>query len=589
MTFSTLSKYFYRIESTPKRLEMTEILADLIKNTPAFEIDLAIYLSLGSLAPPFRSIQFNVANKIVIRAISLAFDKDVGEVLKEFAATGDLGLAAEKFRISNVPGPVKVWPKAGKSLISIADVYEKLRDIAEDGGAGSQDRKIRNISSLLKNLDFLSRRYVVRIILGTMRLGFSDITVMEAISWFVAGNKSFKGQIEKHYRIYPDVGLLAKVVKEKGIKGIDNINIEFGAPIFSARCARIATAKEIMEKLDPKGSNGVAAEYKYDGTRIQIHLNRGLNPRSVAIKTFTRNMEESTYMFPDLIKAVLNGIDAKTAILDAEAIGIDEKGFFIPFQETIKRKRKHNIAQAVKDIPLTLRVFDVLYLNGKSLINEPLSVRWQMLRAIVKESLNIKLASHKIIRDSKTLNAEFNYAIGLGLEGLVVKNLNSFYPVGSRGFAWVKFKEIGEGGLSDNIDAIVIGYYNGAGQRSKFGIGAFLIALYDNKDNSYKTISKVGTGLTDEQWQDLKKRCDSIKVLNLSTDIKVPKELYCDVWIKPKIVVEIKADNITKSPLHTAGYALRFPRLIKYRSDKSPQEATSVGEIEKLYKMQIKI
>ncbi|MBU4381207.1 ATP-dependent DNA ligase [Candidatus Parcubacteria bacterium] len=599
MTFSELSKYFQQIESTPKRLEMTAILASLVKDLSPDEVDVAMYLSLGYLTPPFRSTQFSVAQKLMLRAISLAFNifpprktrleyetppthgrgnlseevsskscyKPFVDVVDYANKVGDLGIVAQSLS------------KVHDSSLLVSPVYEKLKEIALENGEGSQERKLTKIASLLNQLDPISNKFVVRIILGTMRLGFSDITVIEALSWYLAGDKSLKAKIESRYRIHPDIGFLAKVIKENGIAGLKKVDLEVGVPVLVAKCARVATAEEAMDKI---GEQAVA-EDKYDGTRVQIHLNSG------RVWTFTRNLEESTYQFPDLVEAVLANVKAENAILDAEAIGYNVKtGDFIPFQQTIKRKRKHQVAQNALDIPLTLRVFDLLYLNGESLIDKPLHERWEILRSILSPTEKIQLANRANISNSNQLLKVFENAVSRGLEGVVIKNPNAKYAVGNRGFAWIKFKREETGGLEDTIDAVVLGYYFGAGKRTVFGIGAFLIGVYDSSTDSFKTVSKIGTGLTDEQWVELKEKCDAIKVAEVPKNVAIPKELFCDVFVAPKMVVVVRADNITVSPLHTAGYAMRFPRLIEYREDKSPLDATSLKELADIYKLQKK-
>jgi DNA ligase-1 len=551
----------------------------------------AVYLSLGFLEPPFRSLQFQVAEKMLIKAISIAFNKDQSHVVEMGKKEGDLGFVAEELSLED-----------GESDISVAEVYSLLTAIAWESGAGSQDRKIAKIASLYKKCNPISNRYISRIILGTMRLGFSDITVIEALSWLLAGDKSLKGKIEEKYRIYPDIGFIAKNIKENGIEGLKKIKITPSVPVLPAKCARVATAEEALEKI--KGE--ALVEDKFDGTRVQIHLDKTrkksetLNSKielfssestsTRSVWTFTRNLEESTHQFPDLVDVVLKNVKAETAILDAEAIGYNPKsGEFIPFQETIKRKRKHDIAEISREIPLTLRVFDILYLDGKSLIDLPFSERREILINMVTPTRKIQVAQNVKIPSPEKLLEVFEDAVGRGLEGIVIKDSTAKYPVGNRGFAWIKFKREETDDLSDTIDAVVLGYYSGTGKRTDFGIGAFLIGVYDEKTDSYRTLSKIGTGLTDKEWSEIKEKCDKVKVLSLPSNVLVPSELKCDVFCQPKIVVVIRADNITISPLHSAKFALRFPRLVSYRTDKGPKEATTVSEISTLFKNQKKI
>jgi len=581
MLFKTLCEYLEKLSETPKRLEITAILAELFNSVSVNEIYETAFLSLGTLEPPYQSLQFNLAEKMVMRALSFAYNKEKEVVLKKYKELGDLGKTAEFFSQNKNEG-----------ALSILDVHKKLKQIALDEGEGSQERKIQQLSSLIKNMDGLGAKYAIKIVLGTMRLGFSEITLIEALSWMEKEDKSLKKQIEEKYRIYPNIGFIAKKLKEEGIGGIRNINIETGVPILSARCQRVDTAEDIIKRHKIS-----AIENKYDGTRVQIHLDRTrtlctlggdslLKEETSFVKTFTRNLEETTPMFPDVTSAVLNNVNVQTAILDCEAIGMNPKtGEFVSFQITIKRKRKHNVKAMAEEIPLKLIVFDILFYNGESLIHTPFKDRREILKKIVKETDKIVLAPEIIVSNANDLMKVFNSAIEKGLEGIVAKDLDAFYTVGSRGYAWIKFKREETGGLEDTLEPIVLGYYKGAGQRAKFGEGAFLVGVLEEESDTFKTIAKIGTGLTEEQWGELKARCDKIKLLEKPKNYIVPKELFCDVWCEPTILTSIRADEITVSPIHTAGYALRFPRLIAFRDDIATKDATTVQELKNLYKL----
>ncbi|MBU1017325.1 ATP-dependent DNA ligase [Patescibacteria group bacterium] len=581
MLFKTLCEYLEKLSETPKRLEITAILAELFNSVSVNEIYETAFLSLGTLEPPYQSLQFNLAEKMAMRALSFAYNKEKEVVLKKYKELGDLGKTAEFFSQNKNEG-----------ALSILDAHKKLKQIALDEGEGSQERKIQQLSSLIKNMDGLGAKYAIKIVLGTMRLGFSEITLIEALSWMEKEDKSLKKQIEEKYRIYPNIGFIAKKLKEEGIGGIRNINIETGVPILSARCQRVDTAEDIIKRHKIS-----AIENKYDGTRVQIHLDRTrtlftlggdslLKEETPFVKTFTRNLEETTPMFPDVTSAVLNNVNAQTAILDCEAIGMSPKtGEFVSFQITIKRKRKHNVKAMAEEIPLKLIVFDILFYNGESLIHTSFKNRREILKKIIHEDGKIIVAPETIVDTADKLMEVFNRAIEKGLEGIVAKDLNASYTVGSRGYAWIKFKREETGGLEDTLEPIVLGYYKGAGQRAKFGVGAFLVGALDEKSDTFKTIAKIGTGLTDEQWGELKARCDKIKVLEKPKEYIVPKELFCDVWCEPKILTSIRADEITVSPIHTAGYALRFPRLIAFRDDIATKDATTVQELKNLYKL----
>ncbi|MBU3956696.1 ATP-dependent DNA ligase [Patescibacteria group bacterium] len=577
MTFKKLATYFSQLEKTSSRLRITEILADLLKQTDQNETDKVCYLSLGRLGPLYAGIEFNLAEKMMLRVISQAYGISEEKAKKEYKKIGDLGEVAAKFDKREKPKP-----------LTVNQVYERLEQIAQDSGEGSVERKISNLAGLLGDLDAESSKYIVRIPLGRLRLGFSDLTVLDAFSWMVAGDKSKRQEIEEAYNNRADVGQIAQIIKSKGLRGLRSLKVQLGVPIMPALCQRLPTAEEMVEKLGK-----MAVEPKYDGQRLQAHY--GIKTRGVylshtgCVKIFTRNLENVTHMFPDIVEALGKEVKAKEVILDGEAIGFDPKtGKFLPFQETMKRKRKYEIRRKAKEIPLKFFCFDILYKDGRDLLKRPFNKRREILEKVLPSANKTVVLSPQIVTNNpQELRKYHDEQIKKGLEGVVVKKWQAPYDPGRRGYTWVKFKqEKGKkgGGLADTLDCVVMGYYKGKGKRAEFGIGAFLVGV--RKEGQFLTISKIGTGLSDEQWREMYKRCEKVKTGEKPKQYQVAKDLTPDIWCQPKIVVEIEADNITKSPIHTAQYALRFPRLVRFRDDKSPEEATSLREAEKLYKLQ---
>jgi DNA ligase-1 len=597
MKFSEFSKYLKRLEETTKRLEMTDILSELISELEVGEIDKAMYLASGYIGAPFEEIKFNIAEKMMIKAIEQTFstpkEPDIKEKLDDiYQKTGDLGDVVLEFKKT----------KQDYKDPEITAVYQRLMEIALLEGAGSQDQKISKTSELIKEVDPLSAKHITRIILGTMRLGFTELTIIAALANFLK-DKSMTKKIEGKYNIHPDIGLIAKNIKEKGIRGIDYIDMEIGVPVLSQKAQRVSGMEEIMERI-----NKVWAEFKFDGTRVQLHFakeghyqNRKKsankpqsdlfekNEDKFLIKTFTRNLEETTHQYPDIIEGAKKQIDAESVILDGEGIGYNkETGEFLPFQETMQRKRKYNIAETAKDIPFKYFVFDILYLNGESVIEKPLSERRKLLTEVIKTGDVIEVDEYLETEEFEELEEYFELAKSQGLEGLVVKTPEDPYQAGARSYSWIKYKTADQKLLSDSVDCVVLGYYYGKGVRSKFGIGGFLVGVYDRDSNTYKTVSKIGTGLTEDGLMYLKKECDKVKIKEKPKNVEMDKIFKPDVFVKPEIVVEIGADEITVSPTHTAGYALRFPRLIKFRQDKKPEDSTTVKEIEEMHKKQKK-
>lgn len=591
MTFEEFAEYLSELERTASRNLITKILAELFKKVNFSEVDKICYLSLGQLAPLYAGIEFNMAEKLVIRAISLAFEPREEEVKKKYKNLGDLGEVG--YELSDK------GQRARKRELSVNEVYERLFQIAKEGGGGSVERKVGQMADLLKNLGKLSVKYVVRIPLGKLRLGFSALTIMDALSWMIAGDKSKRETIEGAFNVRADIGQITKLIKEKGLNGLRGIRVSLGVPIMPALCQRLPTADDMIKKMGK-----VAAEPKYDGTRLQMHLSRtkreqqreevalfDFQPKGF-IRTFTRNLENTTHMFPDLVKEAFEEINAKEVILDGEAIGFDQKTEkFLPFQETIKRKRKHNVSATASRIPLRFYIFDVLYKDGKDLLKTPFDKRRELLKKIIPAKNRTILLSPQIVTESADeLRRYHDEQKEKGLEGIVVKKWQAPYDPGRRGFTWVKFKAEGSkkgGGLADTLECVVMGYYKGKGRRTGFGIGAFLVGIRENENSDvFLTISKVGTGLSDEQWQEMHRRGEEAKIKEKPKQYQVNKNLVPDVWCYPEIVVEIQADNITKSPIHTASLALRFPRLVRFRDLKAPEEVTSLAEAKKLYRMQ---
>jgi len=581
MKFQQLAGYWQEIDKTPSRLEMTAILARLFKDCNAEEIDQVVYLSLGRLRPKYEGVEFSLAEKMMVRVIARAYNRPVDEVAENFKQKGDLG---------------DLIPAAKPSSnISVVQVYQRLFDIAVDSGQGSQERKVNNMALLLRDLDGLSAKYLVRIPINNLRLGFSEMTVLDGLSWMVKGDKSLRPDLERAFNVCADIGLIAKEYKNTGIQRIRKIKPTVGVPIRPQKSERLPSAEKIVEKL-----KRFAVEGKWDGLRAQIHLDknvRGTKPEVRSslfedktksfVRIFSRNLDNMTEMFPD-VAAAAQKLKADQVILDGEVVGFDPKtGKLLPFQETVQRKRKHGVGAKAKELPVKVFIYDILYLNGKNLIGLPFVKRRQELEKVIPKKVDgLELAEQEIVEDEKKLRELRKKYIRLGLEGVMCKKLDTPYQAGARNFNWVKFKKITQGELADTIDAVVMGYYAGRGKRTGLGLGAFLVGVPDAKTGQVGSIAKIGTGLSDEQWKEMKARCAKFEVRSKPGEYLVNKNLYPDMWVEPRMVVEIMADEITKSPIHAFALALRFPRLIRFRDDKKADEATSKKELEGLFKLQ---
>ena len=576
MKFIEVARNFADIEPVAARLEITRLLAQLLKNASPHEAEIIASLSLGQLHPPHIGTQFNIAEKTLIKAVAEFLDLSESTIKAEAKKLGDIGLVLNAYE----------WEK--KSDLSVTDVYRALCTIEETEGTGSQEEKIGLLKKLFGELDPLSAKFVARIVIGKLRLGFSDMTIIDALSWMEAGDKSLRGDLENAYNICADIGLIARTLKEDGINTIKHMSIHVGTPILPAAAERLPTAQAIFEKL------GVCyAEPKLDGFRLQIHLDK--TKSHPKIHFFSRNLQDMSNMFPDLIKE-LQKLDVETLICEGEAICYDPNtGGFLPFQETVKRKRKHGVEEAATEFPLQLFLFDLLYLNGQSYLDIPYNKRHSQLKKVLQgiKSEHLFVIEHKEIDSAKMLEDYFYSEVAAGLEGIMVKRIDALYQPGKRNFNWIKLKRQEEGHLEDTIDCVILGYYAGKGKRAHFGVGAFLVGVYNKQLDMFQTVAKIGTGMTDEEWRTLKKKCDSLAVDHKPKNVECTKELTPDVWVTPDLVCRVRADEITLSPLHSAGktaknlgYALRFPRFMDYRLDKSAEEATTDHEIKRLYEDQ---
>ena len=578
MKFKTVAEYFEKIEAESSRLAMTTLLADLLEQATPEEAGIIVNLSLGQLHPLYIGTPLGMAEKSLIPILATFLKQDEESVARDIKKEGDIGKVLFNY----------TWQTSGSP--SVTDVYDTLCAIEKTTGTGSQEKKAELLETLLHSLSPLEAKFVVRVVAGKLRLGFSDMTIVDALSWMTVGDKSLRDVIEHAYNICADIGYIAETLKLDGIEALERMTIRIGTPIRPAAAERLPTAAAIVEKLGP-----CIAQPKLDGFRLQVHLDK--TGKKTVVHFFSRKLQDMSAMFPDLLEAVAD-LEVDTLICEGEAIAYDaETGSFLPFQETAKRKRKHGIEEAAEEFPLRLILFDLLYLNSKSMLDKTHEQRRQALERVApgpedKEAV-VRLVAEKKINTAEELEAYFTQNISAGLEGLVAKRPDAVYQPGKRNFNWIKLKRQEEGHLEDTLDCVILGYYAGSGRRAAFGIGAFLVGVYNDTTDQFETIAKIGTGLSDEGWQELKKKCDEVAVKEQPKSVSCAKDLWPDVWCAPKLVVAIRADEITKSPLHNAGktdkelgFALRFPRIMDYRDDKGPYDATTVKEIETLYKHQ---
>lgn len=580
MLFKHFSQALEEIENVSSRLVITEKLAALFSLLDSEEMAFIPYLLQGRIAPAYTGIEFGMAEKSVIKAAAYALNLDHADFAKEVRKAGDVGRAIELARAT--------FTSFEQEDLTITQVFQELENITTQTGEGSQETKSHILAHLFVKLDSLSCRFISRIPIGQLRLGASDITFLDAYSWMLTGDKSHRLVIEKAYQVRPDLGYIGSKIKREGIKGVAHVKPQVFTPILMMKPERLSSGAEIMEKLGQ-----CMVEPKYDGLRLQIHIEkykvggRDKKNKAPSVEIFTRGMERATAMYPDIVEAVIKEVDCNDCILEGEALGYDyETNTFLSFQETIQRKRKHNIAETAREIPLKLMVFDLIYLNGESLLSKPLVERKQSIETLLphqkdKKSL-LQSSPTEAPQSAKQIEDLFDTFVSEGLEGIMAKKLDSVYKPGAREYSWVKLKRSYSSKVQDTIDCVVMGYDAGKGKRADFGIGAVLVGVFDPDSEQYLTLAKIGTGMTDEEWKQLKTSGEKHMAKKKPEHYAVRKEVECDFWVEPHIVLEIRCDEITKSKLHTSGWSMRFPRLERFRTDKRPQDATTLNEVTKM-------
>jgi len=582
MKYVLMADAYEKIESTTKRLEMTDYLVEFLKKTPKTVIDKVAYLTQGKLYPDFVGIEIGVAEKLAIRAIAKATGISETQIEADMKKTGDLGSAAQKFLEKRAQQTFFQQP------LTVEKVYETLDKMAKSTGAGSMDQKINLLAGLLTDATPKEAKYLIRTVTGELRLGIADMTVLDALAIAYGGGKEAREEIERAYNISSDLGRVAKTVAEEGIEGIRNFSVSIGEPIRPMLAERLGSPQEILEKLGGK----CITEYKYDGERVQAHKD------GATVTLYSRRLENITDQYPDAVELVRKYVKPKQAIIEAEIVAIDpDTGEMRPFQELMHRRRKYGIKQAMEAYPVSLHVFDVLYADGKDLTQTAYPTRHKMLEKLIGKSDRVRPAEYLITDKPDELEKFFEKAIEYGCEGVVCKSINedAVYQAGARGWLWIKYKRDYKSEMTDTVDLVTVGAFHGRGKRGGT-YGAVLLAAYDPEEDDFETVTKCGTGFTDEDLAKLPKMLEKHRQPHKSP--RVNSTLEADVWFEPKTVIEVIGAEITLSPIHTAamdtirkgsGLAIRFPRFTgNYRLDKSAEDATTVAEIVEMYQRQLK-
>ena len=580
MKFAQLAEFFGQMEATTKRLELTEILVELLKNTPVEVISKVVYLIQGKIRPNFEGVELGIAEKLAMKSISKSAGIPIKKIEDEYKVGGDLGITAANILKQ------KTQTTFIAESITLERVYDTLLKIAKLEGKRSQDMKIKYISSLLNDATTNESKFILKILLGTLRLGVAENTLMDALAIAFTGEKSNRELIENAYNVSSDLGHVGEVVAKQGINGIKKFEISIFNPIRPMLADRVKSEEEAIKKFQDE----FAAEYKLDGERAQIHK------KGNKIIIFSRSLERITQYYPDIVEKIPNILICDDCIIEAEVVAMNEDtGNFLPFQELMHRRRKYKIEKAVSDYPITVNFFDILYLNGRKMINLPYLERRSSLLKIIKDSKFAKAIPMSIVKNEGDIIEILENSINSGCEGLMLKMIKSQYKAGMRGSNWLKLKREYQNELGDSLDLIVIGAFFGKGRRTG-RYGTLLLATYNSENDTFPSICKVGTGFTDENLDQL------YQILSPNVTIKknskIESDMNADVWFEPNLVIEIVASEITLSPIHKTGFnilrkesglALRFPKFTgKIRSEKNVEDASTDEEIIALYKSQKK-
>ncbi|MFX1447642.1 MAG: ATP-dependent DNA ligase [Promethearchaeota archaeon] len=585
MKFKNLALLFSALESTSKRLEMIDFLSKFfveVKKSNDFEdLDKIIYLLQGELVSNIKQFpKIGLAEKMIIEALTLHSGTDKNKIKEILIKKGDIGATAELI-LTKKKKQKSLFDFEDKSSelkpsLEISELYLALQKIALSEGVGSQDAKLGILRGLMRKSSPLEIKYLLRIITSTLRVGVSTLTIIDGLALGFTGIKENRNIIEKAYNLHPDLGDITKILAEKGINEVQKIGITYGIPIRMMLASRVPY-DEIIEKL----GTPLTAEYKLDGERLQIHK------QGQEVKLFSRRLLEISEQFPDICKIINENIQVDDVIIEGEVVAMDsfyEK--MLPFQVLSKRRRKYDVEDKIKEVPVCLFLFDLLKYKNEPYIDRPLLVRRKKLEEIVSERDELRLVKSASINSTEELLEFFNVARKEGNEGIMAKSIteDSVYQAGNRGFLWIKLKGLEGGKLKDSVDVVLVGAFYGKGRRTGV-FGTYIGAVYDPISGNFVAFTRFFSGLTDELSDSLTKEMENYKTE------KKPKNVICedipDVWFEPEIVIEIFGDEITVSEKFlTLGYSMRFPVFQRVRPEKGPEDITTVEEIRSLYNSQ---
>jgi DNA ligase-1 len=575
--YEVVAEAYHDLEQTSARLALIDRLAALLTVTPAELLPTVCYLCEGLIAPEFAGVDLGLAERLAIRAVATATGTDPQEAAATVRTVGDLGLAAERLlavtAVDRAPG------------LLVTTVVDTLHQIAAAEGQGSQGRKLALLAGLLAQATPLEARYLLRLVTGNLRLGIGTPTILDALAQVYIGNRSARPVLERAYNICCDLGKVAAALASGGVTAVEQIQVQPGNPVRAMLAQRLSDATEILTKLGGQ----CAAEYKYDGVRVQAH-----RTADGEIELFTRRLERISAQFPDVVALLAAGLGPAEAIIEGEVVAFDAAaGELRPFGEVMTRRRKHGIAEAVQDVPVGLFCFELLFADGQDLTRLPYPQRRARLAEAITASPQLRLTTAVEVAGPAALDAAFEQAVTDGCEGLMCKSVgqDAIYQAGARGWLWIKLKRDYRTELADTVDLVVVGAFAGRGRRA--GVyGALLLAAYDAGADVFRTVTKCGAGFSDAELAGLPARLAPLA--HPDRPARVDARQQPDVWFEPGLVLEILSAELTLSPTYTAawgqikddaGLAMRFPRFTgRWRDDKSAEDATTTSELVDLYR-----
>lgn len=562
MKYLELVKVYEKLEKTQSKLEKTGIIAELFEKISTEDLEKVVLLVSGKVFPSYSEHELGIASQLMIKAISRAAGFSEKSINEKFRERGDLGLVAADCVKS------RRQQTLFKKSLTIDKVFENLRRIAFISGVRSQEKKMDMLSELFASAEPEEALYIVRTTLEELRVGVAEGLIRDAIVRAflkpkdMEEKKKYTKMVDYAWNILSDFSEVARIAKESGVEGLKKVKVKLGQPIHLMLGEKAKSIKEIIDKFGK-----VAIEYKYDGMRGEIHK------KGNEIWIFTRRLENVTKQFPDLVKLCRKCLKPKECIVEGEVLAVDPKtGYPQPFQNLSQRiHRKYNIREMIEKIPIQMNLFDILYVDGKMLFNEPFTERRKTLEksvSVIPEKF--QLAKQIVTDDLKKAESFYHEALTAKQEGVFLKVLDSKYVFGRHVGGWYKIKPIME-----TLDLVIVAATWGEGKRSKW-LSSYVLACREPDTGSYLPCGMMGTGLTEDMFQLM---TDALKPL-------ITEEKGKDVKVRPRIVVEVAYQEIQKSSNYESGFALRFPRLIRVRDDKGPEEADTTERVKNLYKSQ---